>query len=223
MRMTEKSVSELILEHILKQFENGYDYKSKYNRQIDRKAIVEELGLDKKKGYNNYSHQFKRALIKLGKNPSDYLETRFRIQKSKELKATITPKPQGPIEPPPDPVEKIKQKIRQEEPDLQQHLEEQLLQAQKEDEKITSEIIVQFWQGLWVLLKLGNNYLEDLTSEEKATLGKLWLPFFRIYTSEMFRLIVIPSILTFAIMGKHVYDARKIRKERNTKQDAQKS
>ena len=212
----------MILEHILKQFENGYDYSSKYNRRVDRRAIVEELGLDKKKGYDIYNHQFKKALKKLKKNPSDYLETRFRRPKFSDLKATITAEPQR-LEPPPDPVEKIKQEIRREEPQLQQHVEEQLEQARKVDDEITSEIIAQFWQGLWVLLKIPNKYLEDLTNEEKATLGRLWLPFFRMYTSEMFRLIVIPFVITLTIFGKHVVDARRIRNAKNTKQDAQKS
>lgn len=222
MIMTEKSVSELIREHILKQFENDYDYTSKYNRRVDRRAIVEELGLDTKKGYDIYNHQFKKVLKQLKKDPSDYLETRFRRPKYSYLKATITAKPQR-LEPSPDPVEKIKQEIRQEEPQLQQHVEEQLEQARKVDDEITSQIIAQFWQALWILLKIKNKCLEDLTDEEKTILGRLWLPFFRMYTGEMFRLIVIPSIITFAIFGKHVVDARRIRNEKNTKQDAQKS
>ena len=220
--MTEKSVSELIREHILKQFENGYEYTIKYNRRIDRKAIVELLGLDKKKGYDIYNHQFKKVLKQLKKDSSDYLETRFRRPTFSGIKATITAKPQGPIFEP-DPVEKIKQEIKQQEPQLQQHLEEQLQQAQKEDESITREIIAEFWQGLWVLLKMQNKYLEDLTYEEKTALGRLWLPFFYNYTSEMFRIVVLPSIITIAMFGKHIVDARRIQKEKNTKLEIQKS
>lgn len=211
--MTEKPVSELAREHIHKQFENGYDYTIKYNRRSDRKAIVESLDLDKKKGYDIYNHQFKKVLKQLRKDPSDYLETRFRRPKFSGLKATITAKPQR-LEPPPDPVEKIKQEIRQEEPQLQQHLEEQILQARKEDENITREMIAAFWQGLWVLLRMLNKHLEDLTEEEKTTLGRLWLPFFYNYTSEMFRIVVLPSIITIAMFGKHIADARRVQKEK---------
>ena len=220
--MNQKSPSELIREHIRKQFENGYDYTSKYNRRIDRKAIVEELGLDKQKGYDIYNHQFKKVLKQLKKDPSDYLETRFRRPKFSDLKATITAEPQI-LEPPLDPVEKIKQEIRQEEPQLQQHVEEQLQLAKKEDENITSEFIAELWQALWLLLKKWNKCLEDLTYEEKAILGRLWRPFFYKYTGEMFRIVVIPFIMTFAITGKHIADARRVQKEKNAKQDVQKS
>ena len=60
--MTEKSISELILDHIHNQFDNDYDYAMKSNIINDKSAIVESLGLDKKKGNDLYVHQFHKVV-----------------------------------------------------------------------------------------------------------------------------------------------------------------
>ena len=132
--MEGKSIAELMRGHIHNQFDNGYDYTIKSNRINDKKAIVESLGLDKKNGEDLYVHQYRKVVKQCGLNIEDYVDTRIRLPKS-GLKATITPKPQQSyLEPEPDPVERIKQEITSEQPEIQQL--QQKIQTELKNEHI---------------------------------------------------------------------------------------
>jgi len=217
--LEKKSSSELIREHIRKQFEKDYDYEGKYNRRIDRKAIVELLSLDKKKGYDIYNHQFKKVLKQLRKNPSDYLETRFRRPKFSDLKATIKAMPQR-LEPPPDPVETIKHEIQNEQPEVVQLKESKQIElVQIKNEHIGPEAVESALEGLWTFIKLKYPMLDGLTKEEKESLARMWLPAFRRYLSEHLAYIGIPLLATIGILTKHIKDARDKQKEKDKKQE----
>jgi len=216
--LEKKSSSEIIRDHIKNQLEKGYDYTEKYNRKIDRKAITESLGLDKKKGYDIYNHQFKKILKQLRKDPSNYLETRFRRPKFSDLKATIKAEPQR-LEPPPDPVETIKHEIRNEQQEAAQLKEAKLteLQTQVKNEHIEPTAVEAAFEGLWTIPKLWWP-LESLTKEEKEALGRMWLPFFRKYLSEHLAYIGLPLLATIGIFGKHIKEARDKKKKREAKE-----
>lgn len=213
--MTEKSISELSREHIRKQFENGYDYTIKSNRINDKKAIVESLGLDKKKGEDIYVHQYRKVVKQLGLNMEDYVDTRIRLPRS-NLKATITAKPQGPLfEPKSDPVEKIKQEITLEQPEIQQL--QQKIQVELKNEHITSGTIEGILEAIWSILKI-RWPLDQLTKDEKESLSKMWLPGFKKYLSENWAYIGIPFLSTLGIFLSKTVKARELRKEKDLNQ-----
>jgi len=204
------SASELIRKHIHNQFEKGYDFTSKYNRKIDRTAIVESLELDTEKGYDLYNHQFKKILKQRKLNATNYLETRFRRPQFSDINATIKPEPQGPfIEE--DPVKKIKNEINREQQDTQS------VQPQIKNEQIDVTAVATAFEGLWALLKLWWS-LESLTKEEKESLGSIWLPAFRKYLTENWVYIGLPLISTIGIFTKHIKEARDKKKEKDTEQ-----
>lgn len=217
--MAEKSDSQSLEEHITTQFENRYDYTSKYNIQNDRKAITEYLGLKKKQGYDLYGKIFKKVLKKKKLKVSDYIDTRFRRPKNSEIKATITPKPQGPFEPEKDPVDKIKDQIIQEQSEVNEAQIQKLgslpeVEIKKEWSNIEPEAVEGALRGLWELLKLYFPMLEELTPEERQEIVKMWLPGFRRYLPEFWAYIGIPLVATITIFAKHIKEAREIKKSK---------
>ena len=212
--MTEKSISELILDHIHNQFDNDYDYTMKSNIINDKSAIVESLGLDKKKGYDLYVHQFHKVVKQRSLDIKNFIATRIRLPKS-DLKATIKPVPQHfYIEPEPDPVEQIKQKITLEQPEIQQL--QQKIQAELKNEHLTPKSIEGVLETIWSALKI-KLPLDQLTKEEKETLSKMWLMPCKKYLSENWAYIGIPFISTLGIFGPKIARARKLKKEKEAK------
>jgi len=207
------SASELIRKHIDNQFEKGYDFTSKYNRKMDRTAIVESLGLDTEKGYDLYNHQFKKILKQRKLDASNYLETRFRRPQFSDINAIIKPEPQGPfIEE--NPVEKIKNEINKEQQDA--HIQNNTTDIQKQliNEHINVESIQGVLEAFWLLLKIKWPELDQLTKEEKQSLSQMWLPAFRKYLTENWVYIGLPLISTIGIFTKHIKEARDKKKKR---------
>jgi len=212
--MEEKFISELIRDQIHNQFDNGYDYTIKSNIVNDKKAIVEYLGLDKKKGDDIYVHQFHKVVKQRGLDIKNYVATRIRIPKS-GLKATITAKPQRPyFEPEPDPVERIKQEITLEQPEIQQL--QQKIQVELKNEHITQKSIEGILETIWSTLKI-KLPLDQLTKEEKESLSTMWLPGFKKYLSENWAYIGIPFLSTLGIFLSKIVKARELRKEKDLK------
>ncbi len=211
--MTEKSISELIREHIHNQFDNDYDYTIKSNINNDKSAIVESLRLDKKKGEDLYVHQFHKVVKQRRLDIKKFISTRIRLPKS-DLKATIKPEPQHfYIEPEPDPVAQIKQKITLEQPEIQQL--QQKIQAELKNEHLTPKSIEGVVETMWSALKI-KWPLDQLTTEEKDSLSKMWLPSFKKYLSENWAYIGIPFLSTLGIFGPKIAKARKLKKEKET-------
>ena len=212
--MAEKSISELIREHIHNQFDNDYDYTIKSNISNDKSAIVESLGLDKKKGEDLYVHQFHKVIKQRRLDIKKFISKRIRLPKS-DLKATIKPVPQHfYFEPEPDPVEQIKQKITQEQPEIQQ-LQEKIQVAQK-NEHLTPKSIEGVLETIWSALKI-KLPLDQLTKEEKEILSKMWLTPCKKYLSENWAYIGIPFLSTLGIFAPKIAKARKLKKEKETK------
>jgi len=215
------SASELIRKHIDNQFEKGYDFTSKYNRKMDRTAIVESLGLDTEKGYDLYNHQFKKILKQRKLDAANYLEMRFRRPQFSDINATIKPEPQGPfIEE--NPVEKIKNEINREQQDT--HIQNNTTEIQKQliNEHIDVESIQGVLEAFWLLLKIKWPELDQLTKEEKQSLSQMWLPAFRKYLTENWVYIGLPLISTIGIFTKHIKDARAKKKEKDAGQEESK-
>jgi len=213
--VTEKSISELIRDHIHNQFDNDYDYTIKSNIINDKSAIIESFRLDKKKGEDLYVHQFHKVVKQRRLDIKKFISTRIRLPKS-DLKATIKPVPQYFYsEPEPDPVEQIKQKITLEQPEIQQL--QQKIQVELKNEHLTPKSIEGVVESIWSVLKI-KWPLEQLTNEEKDSLSKMWLPSFKKYLNENWAYIGIPFLSTLGIFGPKIAKARKLKKEKTLNQ-----
>jgi len=204
----------MIRNHIHNQFDNGYDYTIKSNIINDKSAIVESFRLDKKKGEDLYVHQFHKVVKQRRLDVRKFISTRIRLPKS-DLKATIKPEPQHfYFEPEPDPVEQIKQKITQEQPEIQQL--QQKIQVELKNEHLTPKSIEGVVGTIWSVLKI-KWPLEQLTKEEKDSLSKMWLPSFKKYLSENWAYIGIPFLSTLGIFAPKIITARRLKREKELK------
>ena len=71
------------------------------------------------------------------------------------------------------------------------------------------------------MLKLNYPDLENLSEEEKDSLGKIWLPFFNKYLSDKYSEILIPVFATAGIFLPKITQARKIKKSKQLVSETQ--
>ena len=127
------------------------------------------------------------------------------------MNVTIKPEPQDPILEK-NPVEIINEEIIQQNP--------QSIQPQIKNEHIDPVAVESTFEGLWTLLKL-KWPLEDLTKEERQSLGRIWLPIFKRYFSENWAYIGLPFFAAIGIFGKHIIKARAKKKKREDKEQSE--
>lgn len=72
--------------------------------------------------------------------------------------------------------------------------------------------------AFWLMFKANYPDLELLTESEKASLGRLWLPFFKKYLSENWKIIGIPFFATTGLLLPKLAKARKIKSEKKEKE-----
>ena len=195
--------------------EKNYDFTSKYNRKKARDGFIDTYNLDQKRGSDLWNHIFPKFLKKNRLKREDFLETRLLRPKNSDMKAVIKPKPQGPIFEK-QPVEIVNEEIQQQQ--SSQQFQERL---QIKNEHIDPVAVESTFEGLWTLLKL-KWPLEDLTKEERQALGRMWLPLFQRYLSEHWAYIGLPILAAIGIFGKHIIEARRIKKEKESKQKQEK-
>jgi len=177
-------------------------FQNKSNRKTARQGFIDTYNLDQKKGSDIFNHAFPKFLRKNRLKKDDFLETRLLKPKNSDMNATIKPKPQSFA------FEKSAVDIVNEEIQQQQVGG----QPQIKNEHIDPVAVESTFEGLWTLLKL-KWPLEDLTKEERQSLGRIWLPIFKRYFSENWAYIGLPILAAIGIFGKHIIKARKIKKE----------
>ncbi len=79
---------------------------------------------------------------------------------------------------------------------------------------LTPEIVGEMINGFWLLLKIKWPILEDLTEEEKESIGRLWIPAAKKYLPEWWFVIGWPTLYTVALLVSRILDARRKQKER---------
>ena len=200
--MKESSSSEKALDYMQKHHDRDSNYfQNKFNQREARQSYIELYKLDQKKGKDIWNHTFPRFLRKNKLKKDDFIKTRFRISKSSDINAIIKPEPQGPI------LEKSSTEIINEEI-MQQSSQQAQNQTQIQNEHIEPASIEAVFEGLWAGLKLWWP-LDDLTKEEKESLGSMWLPAFRKYLTEKWAIFGIPLAATLGIIMPKIANARK--------------
>jgi len=185
-------------------------FQNKSNRKTARQGFIDTYDLDQKKGSDIFNHAFSKFLRKNKLNKKEFLETRFAKPKNSDMKTTIKPKPQS-FAFEKSPVEAVNEGIQQ-----QQEPQQVQVQSQIKNDSIEPEAVASVFEGFWILLKL-KWPLEDLTNEERESLGRIWLPIFQRYFTEHWAYIGLPFIATIGIFGKHIIAARRIKKENQLK------
>jgi len=211
-KMKESSSSEKALEYMQKFHDRDLDYfQSKYNQREARQGYIDLFKLEQKKGEDIWNHTFPKFLRKNKLKKEDFLKTRFQKPKFSDINATIRPEPQRHV------LEKHPVGIINEEIIEQTQNSQVTSQFQIQNKHIEPESIESVFEGLWMLLKL-KWPLENLTQEQKESLGKMWLPAFRKYLSEHWIYIGIPLISTIGIFGINIIEGRDKKKEREHKE-----
>lgn len=77
--------------------------------------------------------------------------------------------------------------------------------------------------AFWLMIKIMYPELELLTDQEKASLGRLWLPAFQKYLSENWKVIIIPLLSTMGIMFPKIKKARDKKKDKKVNKELQKT
>lgn len=227
---TTKSTSQRIEDHINDQFDRDFDYKTKSNKRADRKAIVESLGLVPKRGKDLYNKIFKKILYQRKFNVDEYLDTRFPKQKTR-LDATITPHPQK-LAAPLDTIEgqteketteakttkKVKRQIYDKngksigEAEVEVFTSQAGAKVYHDWQHFDEEGVAASLNTFYIMIRVAYPELESLTLEEKASLGKMWLPGFRRYLSENWAYLGIPFLATMGTFLPKVVAARRKKK-----------
>ena len=208
--MPKQSLSEKALQYLQTLQERNYDFTSKYNRKTARQGFIDNYNLDQKKGSDIFNHAFPKFLRKNRLKKKDFLETRLQKPKDSDMTATIKPKPQSCA------FEKSPVDIVNEEVQQQQESQQVQTQPQIKNEHIAPEAVEASFDGILIILKFWWP-LEDLTKEEKETLGRMWLPTFQRYLNEHWAYIGLPLIAAIGIFGRHIIKARRIKKENQLK------
>ena len=208
--MKESSSSEKALEYMQKHHDRDSNYfQSKYNQREARQGFVDLYKLDQKNGKDIWNHTFPKFLRKNKLKKEDFIKTRFRISKSSDINATIKPEPQK-LTFEKNPVEIVNEEI------IQQSSQPSQNQPQIQNEHIEPTSIEAVFEGLWAGLRLWWP-LDDLTKEEKESLGSMWLPAFRKYLTEKWAIFGIPLSATLGIIMPKIANARKEARDKKKK------
>ena len=176
-------------------------FQIKYNQRKARQGFVDLYKLDQKKGEDIWNHTFPKFLRKNKLKKEDFIKTRFRMSKNSDINAIIKPEPQK-FTFEKNPVEIVNEEI------IQQSSQPAQNQPQILNEHIEPASIEAVFEGLWAGLKLWWP-LDDLTKEEKESLGSMWLPAFRKYLTEKWAIFGIPLSATLGIIMPKIANARK--------------
>jgi len=208
--MKESSSSEKALDYMQKHHDRDSNYfQSKYNQREARQGFVDLYKLDQKKGEDIWNHTFSKFLRKNKLKKEDFIKTRFRISKSSDINATIKPEPQK-LTFEKNSIEIVNEEI------IQQSSQPAQNQPQILNEHIEPTSIEAVFEGLWAGLRLWWP-LDDLTKEEKESLGNMWLPAFRKYLTEKWAIFGIPLSATLGIIMPKIANARKEARDKKKK------
>jgi len=226
MKTKDNSLSSQILKFIEIQFNKDKEFfKEGFNRRKFKNQVLDELGMNDKKGRNLYSYVYTKFLKRKKKYNDEYAHIKkLPTPKNSEINATTTAQPSGmTIEPRKTEVEKIKEEIQVEHPQLdssdKEEMDFDLEHFEQASHLIPVESISIFWDGVWQLMKLKWSMIERFTQQERESLGMMWQPFFEKHTSEKFVLLGIPLIMTFGIFAGKIREGIRLKRERKLREE----
>jgi len=191
---------------------SNFDYSLATNRRLDIENFIESHN----KNYDNklklesvrasHSPILNKVLTAQGINPESLGKRKNKktgLKFNSDMNSTITPSPQAGAT---DTTPKTPQQAQQG--------TQQIIQP----EIFSKESVSASFSGLFLTLKIAFPDLEDLTVEEKKSLGELWHGAFNLYISnEKMAVIGIPLISTLGMFIPKILASRKKTKLRKSK------
>jgi len=215
-----KSKSQLLADHINEKLAAKVDLTSIDARKKD---FAEFLKKYPKGEFSKslYIDILKREIIRKGYDPRAYGLSQGKIpsfqSSQRDMKSTVTPKPTearqqtqvgAPFTPQPTTGVQTPQLLAP--PGATQA--ELKTEAAKYVIAYTATNVGVTLKAFYSVLKLKWEFLEDLTNEEKDTLGELWLPAFQRWMQGEYSIIIIPLLATLGLLSPKIKKAQRIAK-----------
>jgi len=216
MSKEKSSLADLLRNHINSQLLKKYDYSLASSRKQDilnfiesNKGTLTKEQLNIKTIRPSHNKVLDDCLKNKGIDPQTLGRKSKKPKFMGDLNAQITPDPQaGSVDQTPKqtptgaPVQAGVQQVQPAQPIIF-------------DEKAVSATLNAFF----LMFRLGYPDLELLSTDEKESLGKVWLPAFNKYMTENWAIIGIPFLATLGIFIPKIVEARKKKKIRESKEE----
>jgi len=214
MSKEKSSLANLLRNHINEQLQNKFDYTLASNRKQDilnfiekNKTTLDKNQLNLKTMRPSHTRFLDEILKNRGIDPKTLGRKTKTVKLTSDLKSTITPAPQAGA------VDSIKPAPTVGAP-VDGSIPAPLMIF---DQKGVSATL----NGVFLMFKMAYPEMELLSEDEKDALGNMWLPAFNKYLQENWAIIGIPFIGTMGIFLPKIVEARKKKKIRNSKGEAQ--
>ena len=199
--------AELIRDYVKQLLAENSDLLSTHNKRLQAVELFLQKHADRKFKKDSIKVQFERILNqegkKIGKSKKDFGKKpktpSFKI--NSDMEAEISGAPQN--------LEHLKQSP--EAPKLAEGEKKEGVPTLGDSIVFEAQDVSAAIAAFWLMIKIMFPTLELLTEEEKASLGRLWLPAFKKYLTENWKIIGIPLLATLGMM------LPKIKKARDTK------
>lgn len=231
MSAEEKSLSDLLRDHINEKIDAKYDYKQRSSITADIKSFCEKnptRKFDENKIRASHYKILNQCLKNKGIDPKTLGRGMKRPKFNKGLASKISAKPVDTSAPMKGKGEKgeaalVKKKIKR----IVYDKDGKAIGEAEVESFVTAEgtRIYHDWEhfdeagvsasinAFYVMIRVTYPELEALTEEEKKSLGKMWLPAFKRYLSENWAYIGIPFLATMGMVLPKVAAARRKKKE----------
>jgi len=242
MSTEEKSLSDLLRDHINEKIDGGIDYKQKSTITADIKSFCQKhptRKFEESKVRPSHYKILNECLKNKGIDPKSLGRLKQRPKFNKGLASKISAKPtdtsaamqqkggagQAAL---------VKKKIKRivydkdgkpiGEAEVESFVSQDGTRIYHDWEHFDEAGVSATLNAFYVMIRVTYPELESLSDEEKKSLGKMWLPAFKRYLSENWAYIGIPFIATIGMMLPKVAAARRLKKgEKPAEKDSEKA
>jgi len=220
-----KSQADLLREWISLKLDQKFDYSLASNCQADIKSFCES-NKDRKYQEKNVRPHHVRILNKLlidrGIEPAS-IGKKTKLKFNSELNAKITPNPvSGKVDTTKKPTDGKETKVLLDKDGKPIQQSTNAAPPPHNYEHFDAEGVGATFQAVIMMIRMGIPEMEGLTTEEKTSLGKMWLPAFQRYLSENWAYIGIPFMATMGLFIPKIVDARRKHKINNENKEKNK-
>ena len=219
MSESNKSQADLLREWISLKLDQKFDYSLASNCQADIKSFCETYK-DRKYSEKNVRPSHSRTVNKLlkerGTDPAS-LGRKSKLKFNSELNAKITPNPVAGKVDTSKPTDKKETKVLLDKDG--KPIQTTGAPPPHNYEHFDAEGVGATFQAVIMMIRMGIPEMEGLTTEEKTSLGKMWLPAFQRYLSENWAYIGIPFMATMGLFIPKIVDARRKHKVNQEKKE----
>lgn len=234
----QKSLSDLLRDHINEKIDGKYDYKQRSSITADIKSFCEKhptRKFDESKIRASHYKILNQCLKNKGIDPKQMGRLKQRPKFNKGLASKISAKPADTSAAMQGKGEKgeaalVKKKVKRivydkdgkaiGEAEVESFVTKDGTRIYHDWEHFDEAGVSATLNAFYVMIRVTYPELESLTDEEKKSLGKMWLPAFKRYLSENWAYIGVPFLATMGMMLPKVAAARRLKKGETPKDKA---